>query len=102
MESPKPSPQLSKRVKYDVADETTDGELHYPVSTGEYGQDVHDYPEYIDLTDAEADEGAFPNLESEAIAAILGDEKDDSFDADENDEDDRTETVNLSSGEYRH
>lgn len=65
MESPKPSSQHSKRVKCEVADEITDGELDCLVLTGEYEQDVDDDLEYLDLADVEAneDEGkAFPDL----------------------------------------
>lgn len=102
MESPNPSPHPSKRVKYNVADEIADDKLHCPVSTGEHKQEVDDDQDYIDLADVDSEgdeEEVFPDLESEAIAALLGEDRDDSSGADEYAEDDWSDTVDLSSGE---
>ena len=87
-----------KRVKFDTADEITDDELEYSFVGEEYKQDDDDDVDFVDV-EADEEEGAIPDLESEAIAAALGDDEDDSSDAGENEKDHRSDTVDLSSGE---
>ena len=100
--SPKLSPRRSKRVKRDSADKFTENKLEIPVSTEDEEQNVDDDLDADFVVDGEnelEEDDALSDLESEAIAAALSDDEEDSIGTDDDEGVDWNDPVDISSGE---